>query len=55
MSNIRIEKAELDALRQRRETLILQIKRSKEAVERSQELLRRIDDLLGKVEAKPLG
>jgi len=50
---IKIETAELEALRQGREELELQIKQSREIIERSLELLRRFDELPAKAGEKP--
>ena len=48
-----IERAELDALRRQRENLELQIKQSRETIERSLELLRRLNELLAKAGQEP--
>jgi hypothetical protein len=43
-----VDKAELDALRRQRKELEFQIKQSRETIERSLELLRRLDEMLAK-------
>jgi hypothetical protein len=43
---IKIERAELDALRREREELTLQIEQSRETIEQSLDLLRLLDELL---------
>jgi hypothetical protein len=45
---LKAESPDLDAIRQEREELFLQIRQSQEAIERSRELLRRLDELLAK-------
>ena len=46
------DRAELDAIRVGRHELVLQIRQSRDTIERSQELLRRIDELLAKTGEK---
>ena len=48
-----IERTELDALRREREKLEFQIRQSRKTIERSLELLRRLDELLAKAGEKP--
>jgi hypothetical protein len=45
---IRLEEAQLDAIRQAREELLEQISQSRLTIERSQDLIKRVDALLGK-------
>jgi vacuolar-type H+-ATPase subunit I/STV1 len=49
----RSAKEEIEAVRRNRERLAQQIRKSQETIARSQELLRRIDDMLAKAGQKP--
>jgi hypothetical protein len=50
LDDLRLQKAQLDEIR--RGHLVEQIRESQKTIERSQELLRRIDQLLAKAEQK---
>jgi hypothetical protein len=53
MSDFQSDWEYLETIRRERETLLLQIKDSQATIARSQELIRRLDELLAKAERKP--
>jgi FtsZ-binding cell division protein ZapB len=53
MDDIKDHKGQLDALRRERAQLIAQIRASQETIERSQALLKRIDEILARAGQTP--
>ncbi len=52
-SEMKLQKQHLDELRQARAELVEQIRMSQRTIERSQELIRQMDEILAKAERKP--
>ncbi len=50
---MKLQKAQLDEIRRGRVDLVEQIRDSQKTIEHSQELIRRIDQLLSRAELKP--
>jgi hypothetical protein len=53
--NIKPQKGQLDEIRRERARLIEQIRASQRTIERSQELIKRIDEMLAKAGERPPG
>jgi hypothetical protein len=52
-NNLKLDKEQLDQIRRGRAELVEQIRMSQQTIERSQELIRQMDEILAKAEQKP--